>query len=313
MLFKTERALKGAFVTPVREDPKMSWMASKLDATISSGPKSVTLHQRGLSEEAFRSLEGRNILGVDTETGGLDPTESKLHLVQIADIHGNVHVIQQPGSHSAMLKVLLFKRKNIVKVFHWAKFDIGFLVKGLYETPEPSDSWREDLKVTLDRLSYSPDISYGLKSFVCTKVITKLLAPGMAASLKRSVKYFLKRNMDKQVEHGQWDNKVLTERQLEYAANDVLVLIPLVAEQINQAQKYIDESLLRNLDNLAIRVQAHLVDMVLIQLNGFTDLFEHGTDFNRTLSPLLRRVEVKNELDDSRNDGNTGGPKAADS
>jgi hypothetical protein len=205
-----------------------------------------------------------------------------------------------------MVKQLMFKEDNL-KVVHWMKFDVMFLIKGLTTPLKVSKSWEGDYLRAAHEAANEKE--YGLDKFVCTKTIMKLLVPGKKASLKDAVKWFLYNDLDKEVEHGNWDAETLSERQVEYAAHDVLVLLPLLAEQLNRYSK-LNWDAKQGMEIIGNRVRNALCSAALLELNGFTDFLVHGYDNRRCKSPLLRRAEIQDELDDTRNDGDSSGPEA---
>ena len=79
------------------------------------------------------------ILAVDTETMGLNPNRDKLCLVQLSSGDNNAHLIQVGGQfgYKAPNLISLMKNKNILKVFHYARFDVAVIKKNLGVVPTP--------------------------------------------------------------------------------------------------------------------------------------------------------------------------------
>jgi ribonuclease D len=67
-------------------------------------------------------------VAVDTETLGLLPRRDKLCLVQLSSGDGNAHLVQLDRStyNAPNLKALLTDPK-IIKIFHFARFDVAVL------------------------------------------------------------------------------------------------------------------------------------------------------------------------------------------
>ena len=79
------------------------------------------------------NFEFTNSIAVDTETMGLKHQRDRLCLVQLSNGDGNAHLIQLGsdfGYKADNLKALM-KNKKIVKIFHYARFDLGVIKKYL--------------------------------------------------------------------------------------------------------------------------------------------------------------------------------------
>ena len=90
-------------------------------------------------EDAKNYCETKRVLGVDTETEGLDFTCKKMIMFQIGD-EENQYIIDTRHISIEPLKDIL-EDKNIIKIFHNAKFDYKFIRKwanikceGIYDT-----------------------------------------------------------------------------------------------------------------------------------------------------------------------------------
>ena len=71
-------------------------------------------------------------VAIDTETMGLDPNRDRLCVVQISPGDGSADVVQIPaGTHSAPNLSKILSDPAILKIFHFARFDLGALQKGL--------------------------------------------------------------------------------------------------------------------------------------------------------------------------------------
>ena len=140
-------------------------------------------------------------MAVDTETMGLLPGRDRLCLVQLSDPLGQVTAIRiHKGQQEAPNLKQLMEANNIVKVFHFARFDVAMLQHYL------------DIKV-------SP--------IFCTKIASKLARTYTSKhGLKDLVMELEKVELDKSAQSSDWGNaENLTEKQLNYAANDVRYLL----------------------------------------------------------------------------------------
>src|ERR1700680_1847887 len=80
----------------------------------------------------------KDSVAIDTETMGLDHRRDRLCVVQLSPGDGTADVIQIPrgGVAAVNLRALLADR-NILKIFHFARFDLGILQQTLAVMPGP--------------------------------------------------------------------------------------------------------------------------------------------------------------------------------
>ena len=156
---------------------------------------SVILHKNDLpAGVAFGSS-----VAIDTETLGLNPNRDRLCLVQLSAGDGTAHLVQFDGSNYAApnLKALLVD-PAVLKIFHFARFDIAVLEKylGVVTTP-----------------------------IYCTKIVSKLVRTYTDRhGLKDLVGELTGIELSKQQQSSDWASSQLSEQQLAYAASDVLHL-----------------------------------------------------------------------------------------
>lgn len=142
------------------------------------------------------------MVAVDSETTGLDILNDKLCLVQIGDGKGNAWLVQiKKNTPCPNLKNLLTNPK-ILKIFHFARFDVA------------------KLKVAL-KIDVNP--------IYCTKIADKLVRPDKKHSLKNLCEDYLGIQLDKEQQCSDWSKKELSPEQIHYAANDVMYLHALKA------------------------------------------------------------------------------------
>ena len=138
-------------------------------------------------------------VAVDTETLGLNPYRDKLCLVQLSSGDGNAVLVQldRETYHAPYLKRLL-EDENVMKIFHYARFDMAVLKHWLGAEVKPV--W-------------------------CTKIASRLARTYTDRhGLKDLVKEMLGVDMSKQQQSSDWGTPVLSEAQKQYAASDVLYL-----------------------------------------------------------------------------------------
>lgn len=162
------------------------------------------------SEDNFRyALESVDeaIIGVDTETTGLDPTRSdvKLRLVSIGTKDKvSVFDVWNLTEENKYDLANFLSDTNRKKIFHNAKFDVKFLIT--------------NLGCVLD------------DKIFCTMLASQLIAGG-DKTIRHSLKNVLLRYMDveifKDLQASDWSQLELTQAQIEYAAIDSLYLTDL--------------------------------------------------------------------------------------
>jgi ribonuclease D len=183
-------------------------------------------------------------LAVDTETMGLIPQRDRLCLVQICDPTGHVTAIRiAKGQTEAPHLKQLMEADNIIKVFHFARFDVG-------------------------QFKYTFGIE--TKPIFCTKIASKLARTYSSNhGLKSLVQELEKVELDKSAQTSDWGNVGnLSKRQLSYAANDVRYLITMkdkLTEMLKREERW----------ELAAKCFQCIPVFVELDLLHYQDIFEH--------------------------------------
>lgn len=143
-------------------------------------------------------------VAVDTETLGLNPQRDRLCLVQLSAGDGIAHIVQfAQGQYNAPNLVRLMGDANVLKLFHFARFDLATIRKALGVMPRP---------------------------LYCTRTASKLVRTYTDKhGLKDLVRELLNVDLSKEQQSSDWGAAELTEKQLAYAANDVAYLHQLKA------------------------------------------------------------------------------------
>lgn len=155
----------------------------------------VTLYQGDIPS----SIDFGSCVAIDTETMGLKPVRDRLCLVQLSSGDGNAHIVQFVADEYAApnLKKMLAD-PNIVKLFHFARFDVAALWMYLNVLTTP---------------------------VYCTKIASRLARTfTQHHSLKTLCSEMLNIEISKQQQTSDWGASTLTEKQVKYAASDVLYL-----------------------------------------------------------------------------------------
>ncbi len=155
----------------------------------------IKLHKGDLPDD----VDFGKSVAIDTETLGLNPHRDKLCLVQLSAGDGNAHLVQlDRNSYAAPNLKALMANNEVIKIFHYARFDIAVL------------------KAYLD-VDVAP--------VYCTKIASKLVRTYTDRhGLKDLVREMLGVDVSKQQQSSDWGSAVLSDAQKQYAAGDVLYL-----------------------------------------------------------------------------------------
>lgn len=158
------------------------------------------------AEESLNILKDINILGIDTETSGLDVWTKKLLLVQIGNKEHQV-VIDTTTVDITLYRDLL-EDKSKLQIYWNAKFDLKWLYKyNIF----PHNIWDGYVVEALFHLGYPPG--------------------KFSLSLKTAGSKYCNVDLDKSVRGKIIGSSQLTEEIIEYAANDVVYLEEIMNKQ----------------------------------------------------------------------------------
>ncbi len=155
----------------------------------------VHLHEGDLPD----GLDFGASVAVDSETMGLRFRRDPLCVVQLSSGDGNAHVVRlnRPAYDCPNLKALMADR-NVLKIFHFGRFDIGMLELHLGVETGP---------------------------VYCTKIASKLARTYTDRhGLKDVAREMAGIDLSKAQQSSDWGATTLSQAQLEYAASDVLHL-----------------------------------------------------------------------------------------
>jgi ribonuclease D len=202
---------------------------------------SIHLHRGDLPDDV--QLSG--VVAIDTETMGLNPHRDRLCLVQLSAGDGVCHLVQfAAGQYAAPRLRALLTDPSVLKLFHFARFDIAALQQYLGVVTAP---------------------------VYCTKIASKLVRTFTDRhGLKDLCKDLLGVEISKQQQSSDWGAADLTDEQLRYAASDVLHLHAL--------RSRLDEMLEREgRSEIAAACFAFLPTRAALDLAGWSDqdIFAH--------------------------------------
>ncbi len=202
----------------------------------------IFVHQQDLPDH----VDLGNIVAIDTETMGLRFERDRLCVVQLSNGDGSAHLVQvHKGQTEAPNLKKIIEDQDIVKIFHFARFDIATLYKYLGALTSP---------------------------VFCTKIASKLIRTYTDRhGLKNLTKDLLGVELSKQQQTSDWGAPDLDENQIQYAASDVLYL-----HQIRE--KLIDLLEREGRTGLAEACFEFLPTRSLLDLEGWNDvdIFAHS-------------------------------------
>ena len=205
----------------------------------------ITKIKEDITSEIANSFKGS--VAIDTEATGLQiPERDRLSLIQISDENQNVFIVQpNKDNFKAPNLVSVLENEKILKIGHFLRFD-------------------------KNALEYF--LKCKLKNIFDTKIASKIVRTYTDAhGLKNLVQEFCNKSLDKRQGSSDWNKDIndLSDKQLEYAANDVIYLhrIKLELENMLLREKRMDV-FKRCLNFLDTRVE--------LDQKGFKeDIFEH--------------------------------------
>jgi len=203
----------------------------------------ITLYQNDLPEN--HKLSNAKSVAIDAESLGLNFHErDKLCLLQLCSGDENVFIIQfDRNSYQSPNLCKILNNKNILKIAHFARFEIGIIKHYL---------------------------NIEIKNIYCTKIASKLARTYTDKhGLLDITKELLNITLDKSQQSSDWGAKKLTEKQKRYAALDVFYLHKLKIK--------LDEILTReNRLELAKKCFGFLTTRSMLDLEGWKeDIFNH--------------------------------------
>ncbi len=202
----------------------------------------IRLHRGDLPDLAAY----KGSVAIDTETMGLDPHRDRLCVVQLSPGDGSADVVQiAAGQKKAPNIERLLADKSILKIFHFARFDLGALANAFGVMASP---------------------------VYCTKIASRLARTYTDRhGLKDLAREMLGADLSKQQQLSDWGADELTDPQVAYAASDVLHLHAL--------KEKLDAMLAREgRSELAAACFGFLPERARLDLAGWAgeDIFSHG-------------------------------------
>ena len=186
------------------------------------------------------------IVAIDCETMGLNPKRDRLCVVQLSSGDGNAHLVQvSKGQTSAPNLCRMLENPNVLKLFHFGRFDIAAMFEAFGALTSP---------------------------VYCTKIASRLVRTYTDRhGLKNLLQELLTVDISKQHQSSDWGAKKLSKAQIEYASSDVLYL--------HQLRGSLNQMLIREgRMTIAQRCFDFLPTRAQLDLAGWpdTDIFAHS-------------------------------------
>ncbi|MGX5776903.1 ribonuclease D [Methylorubrum zatmanii] len=162
---------------------------------MSAANSRIRLHRGDLPPD----FQPGSAIAIDTETLGLNPHRDRLCVVQVSRGDGSADVVQiRPGDPEPVRLKAILADPGVLKIFHFARFDLAVLFRALGVMPAP---------------------------VYCTKVASKLARTYTDRhGLKDVVRELVGVDLSKQQQSSDWGAETLSQAQIDYAASDVLHL-----------------------------------------------------------------------------------------
>ncbi len=144
-------------------------------------------------------------IAIDTETMGLNIMRDRLCVVQISTGDGKAHLVQfDKDVYNAPNLVKVLQDEKVLKIFHFARFDLAVIKKHLGTT---------------------------VNNVYCTRTASKFARTYTDNhGLKALAEEYLGMDLSKKQQSSYWGTEKLSDKQIDYAANDVLHLHKIKTE-----------------------------------------------------------------------------------
>ena len=139
------------------------------------------------------------MVAIDCETMGLHPHRDRLCVVQLSSGDGHAHLVKiAPGQTEAPNLCKLLEDPDVLKLFHYGRFDIAAMLNAFGAVAAP---------------------------VYCTKIASRLIRTYTERhGLAKLLQELLSVDISKQQQSSDWGAEKLTKAQIDYAASDVLYL-----------------------------------------------------------------------------------------
>ena len=206
--------------------------------------KKINFYHNDISSDLYNLYKNSSYIAVDTEAMGLIHGRDRLCLVQICNELNLTSCIKIELNHSDSPNIKkLFEDKKIMKIFHYARFDVAAL---------------------------KCNLGINTKNIFCTKIASKLARTYTNKhGLKDLINELVGIELDKSSQSSDWgSDSDLTSEQIDYAANDVRYLI----EAMHKLTVILQREGRQDLAQKCFNTVPVYADLDILQ---FSNIFEH--------------------------------------
>ena len=206
--------------------------------------KKINFYHNDINSDLYNLYKKSSYIAVDTEAMGLIHGRDRLCLVQICNelnLTSCIKIEFQTSSSPNLQN--LFEDEKILKIFHYARFDVAAL---------------------------KCNLGINTKNIFCTKIASKLARTYTNKhGLKDLINELLGIELDKSSQSSDWGSDAdLTSEQIEYAANDVRYLI----EAMHKLKIILQREGRQDLAQRCFNTVPIFADLDILK---FSNIFEH--------------------------------------
>ena len=198
-----------------------------------------------IPDNLMKSYLSESVIAIDTELHGLRLFRDEVCLVQICDDKKNVSLIKPENNQAPPNLKHLLTDPDVTKIFHFAISDVAFIKTSL---------------------------NIEVRPFNCTKVMSKLIRTyTQDHGLKDLILEVHGKQINKEQQQSNWDSEKLSEKQLKYAANDVLYLVYIYRKLLEMMNKRSPLKSGITISELNQKAQSILPGLVELLIHGYGD------------------------------------------
>ena len=198
-----------------------------------------------INESLLSKFLNEKEIAVDTELHGLQLYRDEICLIQICDDKENVCLIKPNKKYAPKNLIRLLTEPSVKKIFHFALTDVSF---------------------------FKTSLNIDVTPFCCTKVMSKLIRTyTQNHGLKDLSLELLNLEISKDQQQTNWSESSLTNKQLKYAASDVLNLLKIykILEKMIEKREPLRTGI--TIKELNYKAQSILPGLVDLFVNGYGD------------------------------------------
>jgi len=207
----------------------------------------VEVLEHDLEQKWINAAKQHKHVGIDIETSGLDKEKATIATVQVNVPTFGTAIVRNLDKPYLLMHLL--ENASVRKIFHYAHFDLTFLMRDYKVMPQ----WIGDTKVAAKILDPKKDRYYDPNK------------EKYSHSLAALVWYYKSIRLDKTEATSDWFGE-LSQSQIEYAVKDTLYLVDILSYMEEEAQR-------KGTFFLLAGAHAFIPTSIQLQLKGIQDPF----------------------------------------